>query len=107
VTYCRLALTAALVILATGASLMLAGIDGHSTLYRAGLTVWLIGGLILVLLRMRLSDAVFERIRQEGYDAGYEDGCTVRRAVSIASVRETLPLGRPSEEFAQQGNVGS
>jgi hypothetical protein len=61
----------------------------HPALYRLSLGVALLAGVGLTLMRTRDNQQVLERVRQEGYDAGYSDGCDVSRPARIA----LLPTG--------------
>ena len=49
-------------------------IDEDSLGYRLGLVAFLMSAVFLIAAKTEMNADVLERIRQEGYDAGYDDG---------------------------------
>lgn len=89
----------ALLTLAGIAMLVSADMDGRMV-YRLALAVATLCGTGLMVLRTKVSAGAMERIRQEGYDAGYLDGLEVE-ATPVIPLRPVLAGGAATFEVDQ------
>lgn len=64
--------------------------SGDTAVFRLGLMLLLMSATGLVCTRATVGPDLLERARQDGYDAGYSDGCSVSREHRIT----LLPGGR-------------
>lgn len=98
--------------LAFAIAMFVASLTTHDErLYRAAVLLAILAATGLLCCRAALTDALIERVRQEGYDDGYADGCEVRRPEVVKLLPETtsgrggLPFRRAPHQFGQKHDI--
>lgn len=108
----RHVLTAVLsAVMLAAAIAMIAGAFNRSSPaeYRLALGVGLFASCGLLLARSGATERVLEIVRQNGYDAGYSDGCEIRRdrVVRLAGGGPVLPLDGAAQQLGEDRDLGS
>jgi hypothetical protein len=81
------------------------------TAFRLGLAGAVLTATGLIYTRATIGPQWLERSRQDGYDAGYTDGCEVSRPAKVVGIERgssgrRLTGGGPAHQLGQQGHVG-
>lgn len=97
-----LAAAVSAIVLAAAVACMLVGIvDPAATAnYRLGLLLAVFGTTGLVCARSTVAADLIERARQDGYDAGYADGCEVSRSARVVGIGSSSSRRRLSRRSA-------